>query len=67
VRPVYEMERVTPGEDPGDPDTDSIIEAVELKEAGDYREADRALMNLLVADLRWNMGRWLTSLTNLLV
>jgi tetratricopeptide (TPR) repeat protein len=46
------MEQVIPGEDPDDPDTDPILESVELKEAGDYGEARRTLMNLLVADLR---------------
>jgi len=51
-RPAYEMEQVIPGEDPDDPDTDPILESVELKEAGDYGEARRTLMNLLVADLR---------------
>jgi len=51
-RPLYEMEQVIPGEDPDDPYTDPILESVEQKEAGDYREADRTLMNLLSADLR---------------
>jgi hypothetical protein len=51
-RPAYEMEQIIPGEDPGDPDTDPILEAVEAKEAGEYGEARRTLMNLLVADLR---------------
>ena len=51
-RPAYEMEQVIPGEDPDDPDTDPILEAVELKEAGAYAEARRTLMSLLIADLR---------------
>jgi hypothetical protein len=51
-RPEYEMEQVLPGEDPDDPDTDPILEAVELKEAGDFPEANRMLMNLLAGDLR---------------
>ena len=51
-RPAYEMEQVIPGEDPDDPDTDPILEAVELKEAGAYAEARRTLMSLLAADLR---------------
>jgi len=51
-RSAYEMEQVIPGEDPDDPATDPIIESVELKEAGDYGEANRTLMNLLIADLR---------------
>ncbi len=51
-RSAYEMEQVIPGEDPGDPATDPILESVELKEAGDYGEAQRTIMNLLIADLR---------------
>ena len=51
-RPEYEMEQVLPGKDPDDPDTDPIIEAVELKEAGDSPGAHRMLMSLLAADLR---------------
>ena len=51
-RSAYEMEQVIPGEDPDDPATDLILESVELKEAGDYGEAHRTLMNLLIADLR---------------
>ena len=51
-RPTYEMEQIIPGEDPDDPDTDPILESVELKESGDYGEARRTLMNLLLADLR---------------
>jgi len=51
-RPEYEMEQVLPGEDPDDPDMDPILEAVELKEAGDSPGAHRTLTNLLAADLR---------------
>ncbi len=51
-RPEYEMEQVLPGENPDDPDIDPILNAVELKEAGDYPGAHRILMNLLAADLR---------------
>jgi len=51
-RAEYEMEQVLPGENPDDPDTDPILEALELKEAGDSRGAHRILMNLLAADLR---------------
>jgi hypothetical protein len=51
-RSAYEMEQVIPGEDPDDPATDPILESVELKEAGDYGEAQRTIMNLLIADLR---------------
>ena len=51
-RPVYRMELVLPGWDFEDPDTDPIVEAVELKEAGDYKKAHRKLMDLLAADLR---------------
>jgi hypothetical protein len=45
-RPAYRMERVVPGQD------DPILDAVERKEAGDYGEARRRLMDLLEADLR---------------
>jgi hypothetical protein len=51
-RPEYEMEQVLPGEDPDNPDTDPILEAVDLKEAGDGRGARRMLMNVLAVDLR---------------
>jgi tetratricopeptide (TPR) repeat protein len=51
-RAEYEMEQMLPGENPDDPDTDPILEAVELKAAGDSRGAHRILMNLLAADLR---------------
>jgi hypothetical protein len=52
MRSVYRMELVLPGWDFDDPDTDPIIEAVDFKEAGDYRKAHRKLMDLLTADLR---------------
>ena len=52
VRPQYEIEQVLPGQDPDNPDTDPILEAVDLKEAGDRRGAHRKLMDLLAADLR---------------
>lgn len=51
-RPEYEMEQVLPGENPDDPDTDPILEAVELREVGDSLGAHRKLMSLLAADLR---------------
>jgi tetratricopeptide (TPR) repeat protein len=51
-RAEYEMEQVLPGEDPDGPDTDPILGAVELKEAGDSSGAQRILMGLLAADLR---------------
>jgi len=51
-RPEYEVEQVLPGEDPDDPDTDPILEAVDLKAAGDSLGAQRKLMGLLAADLR---------------
>jgi len=51
-RPEHEMEQALPGENPDDPDMDPILEAVELKEAGDSPGAHRILMNLLAADLR---------------
>ena len=51
-RPEYEMEQVLPDEDPDDPNTDPILDAVELKEAGDSLGAHRMLITLLAADLR---------------
>ncbi len=51
-RPEYEMEQVLPGGDPVNPDTDPILEAIDLHQAGDYRKADRMLMDILAADLR---------------
>jgi hypothetical protein len=51
-RPEYEMAQVIPGENPDDPDTDPILEAVDLKEAGDSPGARRILMKLLAEDLR---------------
>ncbi len=52
LRPEYEMEQVLPGEDPDNPDTDPILEAVDMKEMGDRRKAIRMLMDVLKADLR---------------
>ena len=51
-RPEYEMEQVLPGEDPDNPDTDPILQAVEMKETGNLRKARRMLMDVLAADLR---------------
>jgi hypothetical protein len=52
IRSVYRMELVLPGWDLDDPDSDPILKAVDLKEAGDYKKARRALMDLLATDLR---------------
>jgi len=53
-RPQYEIEQIVPGVKPEDfdIDTDPILEAVELKEAGDFVGADQVLTGLLIADLR---------------
>jgi hypothetical protein len=51
-RPEYEMEQVLPGEDPDNPDTDPILEAVDMKEMGNPRKARNILMDVLKADLR---------------
>lgn len=51
-RQAFEMEQVLPGADPGDPDSDPIIESNERKDAGDPRSARRMLMKLCEADLR---------------
>ncbi|HEY3352159.1 MAG TPA: cytoplasmic protein [Polyangia bacterium] len=51
-RPAFEMEQVLPGEDPDDFETDPIIEAVELRAAGDPGAAWDVLMGVLAQDLR---------------
>lgn len=51
-RPMFEMEQVVPGIAPGDFDSDPILEAAELRSAGDWRGAYELLMNLLAKDLR---------------
>lgn len=51
-RPEYEMEQVLPGKDPNNPDRDPILEALDLHQAGDWRTAERMLMDVLAADLR---------------
>ena len=53
LRPEYEMEQVVPGKpEDFDIDTDPILQAIELKDAGDQVGADQALTALLIADLR---------------
>lgn len=51
-RPMFEMEQVVPGTDPGDFDFDPIEEANELYDAGDAAAARKVLMELCQADLR---------------
>jgi hypothetical protein len=51
-RPEYEMEQVLPGKDPDNLDTDPILEAVDMREAGNLKKARRMLMDVLTADLR---------------
>lgn len=51
-RPMFELEQVIPGADPDDFDSDPILEAAELRSAGDERGAYDLLMNLLAKDLR---------------
>ncbi len=51
-RPMFEMEQVLPGADPEDFDSDPILDATELRAAGDERAAYELLMNLLAKDLR---------------
>jgi hypothetical protein len=52
IRPEYEMEQVLPGEDPDNPDTDPILDAIDLEQAGDHKNARRILMDMLASDLR---------------
>ncbi len=51
-RPGFEMEQVLPGEDPGDPFGDPLVEAAELDAAGDREGARQLLMEMVRADLR---------------
>ena len=52
VRPMFEMEQILPGEDPGDPFGDPITQSNDLKDAGERAEAAKILMELCKADLR---------------
>jgi hypothetical protein len=51
-RRVYEMEQVVPGDDPNDPWSDPILQAVDRSGEGDRRGARRILMDLCRQDLR---------------
>ena len=51
-RPMFEMERVVPGDDPEDFDSDPIVLASELSAAGNRAGAREVLMTLLAQDLR---------------
>lgn len=51
-RPSFEMEQVLPGEDPDDWDSDPILQASDLYAAGERREAQKLLVQMLTADLR---------------
>ena len=49
---MFEMEQIIPGQDPEDFDSAPIVEAAELKDAGERGEAEELLMGLLAQDLR---------------
>jgi len=51
-RKEFEMEQIVPGSDPDEADSDPICEAVDLKDAGDWKGAHDVLMGLCQADLR---------------
>ncbi|MFH1723327.1 MAG: tetratricopeptide repeat protein [Elusimicrobiota bacterium] len=51
-RPGYVMEQILPGDDPTDPDTDPIGQAVDLYEAGDLTGSIKVLQKCLCSDLR---------------
>jgi hypothetical protein len=51
-RPQFEMEQVLPGSDPDDFDSDPILAANDLKDAGGAAEAQELLARLLEVDLR---------------
>jgi hypothetical protein len=51
-RPSFTMERALPGSDADDPDGNLILEATERVAAGDRSGAEKALTEMLAADLR---------------
>ena len=51
-RPLFEMEQVLPGRNPDDFDSDPILAANDLKQAGDTAGAQDILAHLIEADLR---------------
>jgi hypothetical protein len=51
-RPEFKMEQVLPGQDPDDPFDDPITKSNDLKDAGEWAEAEKILMELCQADLR---------------
>lgn len=52
TRPMFEMEQVLPGSDPENFDSDPILEAIDLANAGDTPAAQGILAGTLEADLR---------------
>ncbi len=51
-RDEYEFEQVLPGSHPDNPDSDPILDAVDLADAGNVPAARKQLMALLAVDLR---------------
>jgi len=51
-RPSFEMEVVTPGDDPDDWSDGPILEAIALRDSGDHQAGRRVLMDMLIEDLR---------------
>ena len=49
---MFELEHVLPGVDPGDFESDPMLEAIELDDAGASGEARALLMVLVAKDLR---------------
>lgn len=52
TREEYEFQQILPGSDPHNPDSDPILDAVDLANAGNVPAARKQLMALLAADLR---------------
>jgi len=52
TRPMFEMEQVMPGENPDDPFDGPITRSSDLKDTGEWGEAEKILMELCQADLR---------------
>jgi hypothetical protein len=51
-RPMFELEQVVPGADPEDFESHPIVQAAELRNAGDLDGSYDLLMNVLAKDLR---------------
>ncbi|MEN0064325.1 MAG: tetratricopeptide repeat protein [Myxococcota bacterium] len=51
-RPCFELEVITPGDDPRKWDDGPILRAIALRDSGDHQAGRRVLMDMLIEDLR---------------